>query len=242
MTEPVYRRILLKLSGEALQGRQESGIDPAMLERVAGEVGEIAALGVQVGIVIGGGNIFRGAGLAAAGMERTAGDAMGMLATVMNAIAMGDALRRGGHDARVLSATPMAPVCEHYSAQGAIRHLQAGRIALLAGGTGNPFFTTDTAAGLRAIEIHADVMFKATKVDGVYTADPMKDPSATRYTRLSYDEAVAKQLGVMDATAIILCRDHAMPLQVFDMTKPGNLRRVVLGEDVGTIVEKGTEA
>jgi uridylate kinase len=236
MSTPAYRRILLKLSGEALMGSGTHGIEPDILDQVAAEIGEVVALGVQVGVVIGGGNIFRGAPLAEAGMNRVVGDQMGMLATVMNALAMGDALERRGVPARVMSATPMHPVAEHYSARNAIAHLEAGRVALFSGGTGNPFFTTDSAASLRAIEIGADIMFKATKVDGVYDADPVKNPNARRYDRLGYDEVLAQRLGVMDLTAILLCQEHSMPLGVFNMTVPGNLKKAVSGEGIGTVI------
>ena len=239
MSDPAlrYRRILLKLSGEALAG-DGSGIDPAVLERFAREIHELVVAGVQIGLVVGGGNIFRGAGLAAAGMDRVTGDYMGMLATVMNALAMQDALRRLGTDARVLSALPIAAVCEPFSRERALRHLERGRVTVFAAGTGNPFFTTDSAAGLRAIEIGAEVMFKATNVDGVYSADPKKDPGATRFDRLSYDEALRRNLMVMDHTAIILCRDHNMPLMVFNIHQQGNLLRAVRGEAVGSLVVK----
>ena len=239
MSDPAlrYRRILLKLSGEALAG-DGSGIDPAVLDRFAREIHELVVAGVQIGLVVGGGNIFRGAGLAAAGMDRVTGDYMGMLATVMNALAMQDALRRLGTDARVLSALPIAAVCEPFSRERALRHLERGRVTVFAAGTGNPFFTTDSAAGLRAIEIGAEVMFKATNVDGVYSADPKKDPGATRFDRLSYDEALRRNLMVMDHTAIILCRDHNMPLMVFNIHQPGNLLRAVRGEAVGSLVVK----
>jgi len=236
-TKLSYRRILLKLSGEALAG-DGSGIDPAVLAQFAGEIHALAELGVEIGLVIGGGNIFRGAGLAAAGMDRVAGDYMGMLATVMNALAMQDALRRLGTEARVMSALAIAAACETFSRERALRHLEKGHVVLFAAGTGNPFFTTDSAAGLRAIEIGAEIMFKATNVDGVYSADPKKDPNAHRFERLSYDEALRRNLMVMDHTAIILCRDHNMPLMVFDIHRPGNLLRAVRGEAVGTLVEK----
>lgn len=232
-----YRRILLKLSGEALAGNG-NGIDPAILDRFAWEIHELIKASVQIGLVIGGGNIFRGAGLAAAGMDRVTGDHMGMLATVMNALAMQDALRRLGTEARVMSAFPIGAVCEPFSRERALRHLDRGHAVIFAAGTGNPFFTTDSAAGLRAIEIGAEVMFKATNVDGVYSADPKKDPSATRFDRLSYDEALRRNLMVMDHTAIILCRDHNMPLMVFDIHQQGNLLRAVRGEAVGSLVVK----
>ena len=232
-----YRKILLKLSGEALAG-DGSGIDPRVLAQFAGEIHALAQAGVQIGLVIGGGNIFRGAGLAAAGMDRVTGDYMGMLATVMNALAMQDALRRLGTEARVMSALAIAAACENFSRERALQHLAKGRVVLFAAGTGNPFFTTDSAAGLRAIEIGAEIMFKATNVDGVYTADPKKDPTAQRFERLSYDEALRRNLMVMDHTAIILCRDHNMPLMVFDIHQPGNLLRAVHGEAVGSLVVK----
>lgn len=241
-TGTAARRILLKLSGEALMGGADHGIDPAVLGRVADEVAELAAAGVQVGLVIGGGNIFRGAALAAAGMDRVTGDHMGMLATVINALAMRDALSARGLEAGVMSAVPMSPFSEGFDRLRAIRRLERGGVVIFAAGTGNPFFTTDSAACLRGIEIRADLVLKATKVDGVYTADPVKDPSARRYTRLTYDEVLARELGVMDLTAILLCRDHGMPIRVFNMNKPGALQRTVAGEDEGTLVEQGVEA
>jgi uridylate kinase len=231
-----YQRILLKLSGEALMGDEDYGIDPKVLDRLAREVIEVSKAGVQVGLVIGGGNIFRGAGLAAAGMDRVTGDHMGMLATVMNALAMQDAVEKLGGYARVMSAIKINEVCEDFIRRRAIRHIEKGRIAIFAAGTGNPFFTTDSAAALRAIEIGAQVLLKATKVDGVYTADPKKDPKATRYDQLSYDEVIERKLGVMDTTAIALCRDHGLPLRVYDMNRPGELMRIVRGEPVGTLV------
>ena len=231
-----YQRILLKLSGEALMGDEDYGIDPKVLDRLAREIIEVGKAGVQVGVVIGGGNIFRGAGLAAAGMDRVTGDHMGMLATVMNALAMQDAVEKLGGYARVMSAIKINEVCEDFIRRRAIRHIEKGRIAIFAAGTGNPFFTTDSAAALRAIEIGAQVLLKATKVDGVYTADPKKDPTATRYDQLSYDEVIERKLGVMDTTAIALCRDHRLPLRVYDMNKPGELMRIVRGEPVGTLV------
>jgi uridylate kinase len=234
-----YRRILLKLSGEALMGSAGFGIDPAVLRRLAAEVRELVDAGVQVGLVIGGGNIFRGAGLSAAGIDRVTGDHMGMLATVMNALAMRDALVGAGVDARVLSALRVDQVCEGYSREAAVRHLEAGRVVLFAAGTGNPFFTTDTAASLRAIEIGADLMVKATKVDGVYSADPKKHPDARFYPSLSYDRALAEQLGVMDLTAVVLCRDHGVPVRVMNIHDAGALLRVVRGESVGTLVNTG---
>lgn len=231
-----FRRILLKLSGEALLGSADYGIDPQTLARIAAEVAEVSRLGIQIGIVIGGGNIFRGAGLARAGMDRVTGDHMGMLATVINALALQDALERAGNHARVMSALQIHEVCEDYIRRRAIRHLEKGRVAILAAGTGNPFFTTDTAAALRAIEIGADVLMKATKVDGVYTADPMKNSAAARYERLSYDTVLTDKLGVMDATAVVMCRDNALPIRVFDLNVPGALIRVARGENVGTLV------
>jgi uridylate kinase len=233
---PVYRRILLKLSGEALLGNQQYGVDPAVIRRVASEVTEVIGLGVQVGLVIGGGNIFRGAGLAEAGMDRVTADHMGMLATVINALAMQDALERQGAVARVLSALQIHEVCEDYIRRRAIRHLEKGRVAIFAAGTGNPFFTTDTAASLRAIEIGADVLIKATKVDGVYSADPFKDPTAVRYPSLSFEQVLADGLRVMDATAIVMCRENNLPLIVFNLNSPGDLVRIVTGEAVGTSV------
>ncbi len=239
MNKPVYRRILLKLSGEGLLGDGEYGIDPLVIRRLAEEVREVREMGVEVALVIGGGNIFRGAGLAAAGMDRVTADHMGMLATVMNALALQDALEHAGVFTRVMSAIKINQVCEDYIRRRAMRHLEKGRVVIFAAGTGNPFFTTDSAASLRAIEVDADIMLKATKVDGVYTADPVKDPSAERYRRLTYDEVLERKLMVMDATAIVLCRDHNLPIQVFDMMRPGALMDVVRGEDVGTVVERG---
>lgn len=231
-----YSRILLKLSGEALLGNQDYGVDPLVIKRIAAEIAEVAALGVQIGVVIGGGNIFRGAGLAEAGMDRVTGDHMGMLATVMNALAMQDALERHGAYARVLSALQIHDVCEDYIRRRAVRHLEKGRIVLFAAGTGNPFFTTDTAASLRAIEIGADVLLKATKVDGVYSADPVEVPDAERYEGLSFDQVLAEDLKVMDATAIVMCRENDLPLVVFNINNPGDLVRLVKGESLGTAV------
>jgi uridylate kinase len=236
---PVYRRILLKLSGEALQGASSSGIDPDTLERFARDVRDLSSAGVQVALVIGGGNLFRGAGLAARGMDRVTGDHMGMLATVMNALAMQDALERIGVPARALSALRMDQVCEAYTRDAAVRHLDQGRVAILAAGTGNPFFTTDSAASLRAIEIGADLLIKATKVDGIYSADPLRDPGATFYPRISYDQALREGLQVMDATAIVLCRDHGMPLRVMNINESGALLRLIRGEDLGSLVVSG---
>jgi len=236
---PVYQRILLKLSGEALLGGQQYGIDPPVIQRVAAEIAEVAGMGVQVGLVIGGGNIFRGAGLAEAGMDRITGDHMGMLATVINALALQDALERKGAVARVMSALQIHDVCEDYIRRRAIRHLEKGRVVIFAAGTGNPFFTTDTAASLRAIEIGADVLMKATKVDGVYSADPMLDPSAKRYRALSFDQVLTQRLRVMDATAIVMCRDNNVPLVVFNLNNAGDLVRLVKGETIGTAVANG---
>lgn len=232
-----YKRVLLKLSGEALMGSGTYGIDPDVIKATAGEIHQLVTEGIQIGLVIGGGNIFRGAGLAQGGMERVTGDHMGMLATVINALAMQDAIEKFGTGCRVMSALQINQVCEDYIRRRAVRHLEKGRVVLFAAGTGNPFFTTDSAASLRAIEINADIMFKATKVDGVYTDDPMKNPAATKYDRISYDEAISRKLGVMDATALVLCRDQSMPLRVFDMTQKGNLQRIVSGENIGTLVE-----
>lgn len=236
---PVFQRILLKLSGEALMGELDYGIDPAFIARLAGEVKAVSDLGVEVAMVIGGGNIFRGAGLAAAGMDRVTGDHMGMLATVMNCLSMQDALERLGAYCRVMSALPINAVCEDYIRRRAVRHLQKGRIVLFASGTGNPFFTTDSAASLRAVEVGADIMIKATKVDGIYDKDPMKHDDATRYERLSFDAAIDQRLGVMDQTAIVMCRENDLPVQVFNMNNEGDLMRLVLGEPVGTRVDGG---
>ena len=236
MSAPPLKRILVKLSGEALLGSAEYGIDPLMLRRVATELGEVVAMGVQVAVVIGGGNIFRGAGLARAGMDRVTADQMGMLATVMNSLAMQDAIESLGVPARVMSAIRINEVCEDFIRRRAVRHLEKGRIVIFAAGTGNPFFTTDSAASLRAIEIGAELLLKATKVNGVYSADPVKDPAATRYERLSFDRVLDDRLNVMDATAIVLCRDNRLPLRVFNLNNKGDLPRVVRGEDVGTLV------
>ena len=237
-----YQRILLKLSGEALMGDGDYGIDPAVISRVSGEIKALIDIGIEVGVVIGGGNIFRGAGLAQNGIDRVTGDHMGMLATLMNSLAMQDALEQHGLQARVMSALSINEVCEDYIRRRAVRHLEKGRVVIFAAGTGNPFFTTDSAASLRAIEIGADIMLKATKVDGVYSADPVKDASATLYEKLTYDDVLANKLAVMDATAIVMCRDQNMPLRVFNMNKPGALMRVIKGENEGTLVEKGNAA
>jgi uridylate kinase len=236
MSAARYQRVLVKLSGEALMGSADYGIDPAMLKRVAGELVEIAALGVQVAVVIGGGNIFRGAGLARAGMDRVTADQMGMLATVMNSLAMQDAVEGLGAHARVMSAIRINEVAEDYVRRRAVRHLEKGRIVVFAAGIGNPFFTTDSAASLRAVEIGADLLLKATKVNGVYSDDPMRNPAAQRYDRLSYDRVLDDRLAVMDATAIVLCRDNRLPLRVFNLNNAGDLPRVVRGENVGTLV------
>jgi uridylate kinase len=235
-TAPRYRRILLKLSGEALMGAADYGIDPDVIRRLASEIIEVTARGTQVAVVIGGGNIFRGAGLARSGMDRVTGDHMGMLATVMNALALQDALEGLGAHARVMSALRINEVCEDYIRRRAVRHLEKGRVVILAAGTGNPFFTTDTAASLRAIEIEADVLLKATKVNGIYDADPVRNPNAKRYVRLTFDQVLADKLNVMDATAIVMCRDNRLPLQVFNLFNAGDLLRIVDGEDVGTVV------
>ena len=234
--QPVFKRILLKLSGEALMGAGDDGIDTEVIARMADEVREVRQLGVEVGIVIGGGNLFRGAGLARAGMDRVTADHMGMLATVMNSLAMQDTLERLGEFTRVMSAIRINQVCEDYIRRRAVRHLEKGRVVIFAAGTGNPFFTTDSAASLRAIEISADVMLKATKVDGIYSADPFKDLQAVRYDRLTYDEALARKLQVMDATALVMCREHDLPLMVFNINRRGDLVRIVCGENVGTTV------
>lgn len=231
-----YRRILLKLSGEALMGSLDYGIDPGVIQRIAGEISTARETGVEIAIVIGGGNIFRGAGLARAGMDRVTGDHMGMLATVMNALAIQDALESIDVYARVMSALQINEVCEDYIRRRAIRHLEKGRVVILAAGTGNPFFTTDTAASLRAIEIGADVLLKATKVDGVYNADPMQNPDAKRYDSVSYDKVLSDKLSVMDATAIVMCRDNNLPLRVFDLTRENALIQAMSGDAVGTIV------
>ncbi len=237
---PTHKRILLKLSGEALAGDAEVGIDPKVMSRIALEIGQLVGIGLQVGIVVGGGNLFRGAALQAAGLDRVAGDHMGMLATVMNGLAMRDALERNNIKTRLMSAIPMSGVVDHYDRRAAIRHLQGGDVCIFVAGTGNPFFTTDTAACLRGIEINADVVLKATKVDGVYSADPVKDPTATLYNYLTFDEVLDKKLGVMDLTAICLCRDHRMPLRVFNMNKAGALLNLMVGEAEGTLI--GNEA
>ncbi len=236
MGKPAYKRILLKLSGEALLGDEDYGIDPAIIGRIANEVLEVRKTGVQVAIVIGGGNIFRGAGLAESGIDRVTGDHMGMLATLMNSLALQDAMENAGVDARVMSAISVHAVSEDYIRRRATRHLEKGRVVIIAGGTGNPFFTTDTAAALRAIEVGADIVLKATKVDGVYSADPNIDKNATLHDSLCYDEVIEGKLKVMDTNAIVLCRDQKMPIRVFNVFGSGNLMRIVKGEKVGTII------
>jgi uridylate kinase len=233
---PAFRRILLKLSGEALMGDDAYGINRAMIDRIAAEIRAVAALGTEIGVVIGGGNIFRGVAAGAAGMDRATADYMGMLATVMNALALQDAMKRAGSECRVQSALNIEQVCEPYIRGKAIRYLEEGKIVIFGAGTGSPFFTTDTAAALRGAEIGAEVVMKATKVDGVYSADPLADPRAQRYSRISFDEAIARNLKVMDATALALCRDQRLPINVFSIFKSGALKRVVLGEDEGTTV------
>jgi len=236
VAEKAFNRILLKLSGEALLGDEDYGIDPNMILRLATEIAEASRAGVEIAVVIGGGNIFRGAGLAESGIDRVTGDHMGMLATVMNALALQDSMESIHVDARVMSAVSVHDVCEDYIRRRAIRHLEKGRVVICAGGTGNPFFTTDTAAALRAIEISADILLKATKVDGVYSSDPTKNPNASRFEAVGYDEVIESKLGVMDANAIVLCRDHRMPIRVFDVYQEGNLMRLIHGEAVGTLV------
>ncbi|HIG66894.1 MAG TPA: UMP kinase [Porticoccaceae bacterium] len=236
--EKKYKRILLKLSGEELMGSEGFGIDPKVLDRMALEIGQLVGIGVQVGLVIGGGNLFRGAALNDAGMDRVTGDHMGMLATVMNALAMRDALERTNISSHVMSAIPMSGVVEHYDRRRAIRYLKDGDVVIFAAGTGNPFFTTDSAACLRGIEIDADVVLKATKVDGVYSADPMLNADAELYANLTYDQVLDKKLSVMDLTAICLCREHNMPLRVFRMSKQGALLNLVVGGDEGTLIEE----
>ena len=236
---PRFTRILVKLSGEALLGGADYGIDPAVIKRIASELRDVLELGTQLAVVIGGGNIFRGAGLARAGMDRVTADQMGMLATVMNALAMQDALESLNIHARVMSAIRINEVCEDYIRRRAVRHLEKGRLVIFAAGTGNPFFTTDTAASLRAIEIEAQLLLKATKVNGIYSADPIKDPNARHYPRLTFDQVLTDRLNVMDATAIVMCRDHNLPLRVFDLNTDGDLLRVARGEDVGTLVTNG---
>lgn len=237
-----YKRILLKLSGEQLMGDEGFGIDPKVLDKMALEIGQLVGIGVQVGLVIGGGNLFRGAALSKAGLDRVTGDHMGMLATVMNALAMRDALERSNISSTVMSAIPMHGVTDQYDRRKALRLLDDGEVVIFSAGTGNPFFTTDSAACLRGIEVNAELVLKATKVDGVYSADPMKDPTAVRYSKLTYEKVLTEQLGVMDLTAICLCQDHDLPVRVFQMDKQGALLNIVVGGDEGTLIQgKETE-
>ena len=236
VSAPVYKRVLLKLSGEALMGDQQFGVDPAVASRIARDIGEIQQLGVQTAVVIGGGNIFRGIAASAKGMERATADYMGMLATVINALALQDALEKAGVPSRVLSAIEMRAVAEPFIPRRAVRHLEKGRVVIFAAGTGNPYFTTDTAAALRAAEMRAEVILKGTKVDGIYTADPMIDKTAKRYDKISYLQVLEKQLAVMDSTAISLCMDNKLPIVVFNLREAGNIKRVITGENVGTTV------
>lgn len=236
MTKPAYKRVLLKLSGEALMGDDSFGINRVTIERMVADVAEISRLGVELAIVIGGGNIFRGVAPGAQGMDRATADYMGMLATVMNALALADAMRQAGVTARVMSAIAIDQVVEPYVRPKALQYLEEGKVIVFAAGTGNPFFTTDTAAALRGSEIGAEIVLKATKVDGVYTADPKKDPTATRFSTISFDEAISRHLQVMDATAFALCRDQKLPIKVFSIVKPGALKNVIMGEDEGTLV------
>jgi len=236
MTKPAYQRVLLKLSGEALMGDDQFGINRATIERMVADVAEVQKLGVELAVVIGGGNIFRGVAPGAQGMDRATADYMGMLATVMNALALADAMRQQGITARVMSAIGIEQVVEPYVRPKALQYLEEGKVVVFAAGTGNPFFTTDTAAALRGAEISAEIVLKATKVDGVYTADPKKDADATRYESISFDEAISQNLQVMDATAFALCRDQKLPIKVFSIVKPGALKRVIMGEDEGTLV------
>jgi uridylate kinase len=239
---PAYHRVLLKLSGEALLGKRQYGVDPDFCAFIAAQVAEVHALGIQIGIVVGGGNIFRGLAAAARGMDRATGDYMGMLATVMNALALQDAMERAGVPTRVMSALAMNEVAEPYIRRRAVRHLEKGRVIILAAGTGNPYFTTDTAAALRAVEIGAEIILKATKVDGVYDADPVTNPGAKRYERLTYSQVLTERLGVLDATAVSLCMDNGLPIVVFDLNRPDNIRRVATGETVGTLISGGSPA
>jgi uridylate kinase len=236
MDRPAYRRVLLKLSGETLMGKGAAGIDPQVVDAIAHEIGEVAALGVQLGIVIGGGNIFRGVAASTRGMDRTTADYMGMLATVINSLALLSALEHLGVTTRVQTAIEMREIAEPFIQRRAIRHLEKGRVVIFAAGTGNPYFTTDTAATLRAVEIRADIILKATKVDGVYDRDPVRYPDAVMYEKISYTDVLTKNLKVMDAMAVSLCRDNALPLVVFNLQKTGNIKRVICGERVGTVV------
>ncbi|MEC9376428.1 MAG: UMP kinase [Pseudomonadota bacterium] len=235
--EPYFRRILLKVSGEALMGDEDFGIDPLVLKRLATELKAVKDLGVQIGVVVGGGNIFRGHGLAQAGMDRVTGDHMGMLATVINSLALQEALERIDVMARVMSGLEINAVCEVYIRRRAVRHLEKGRITIFAAGLGNPFFTTDTSASLRAIEIGADILVKATKVDGVYDSDPKLNPNAERFSHLNFDKVIDDRLNVMDTTAVVMCRDNKLPIRVFDIHVPGNLMRLISGESIGTLVD-----
>jgi uridylate kinase len=234
--QPIYHRILLKMSGEALMGESHFGIAPQVLERIVSEIADLRAVGIQVALVIGGGNLFRGAALSEAGLGRVTGDYMGMLATVMNALAMRDMLETAALPTRIMSAIPMTGVVDPYDRRKAIYHLENGRVMIFAAGTGNPFFTTDSAASLRAIEIDADILLKATKVDGIYSADPVKDPTAVRYNQISYNQVLEQNLNVMDSTAICMCRDHNMPLRVFNLNKPHAVRDIIFGANEGTLV------
>jgi len=236
MTTPAYRRVLLKLSGEALMGDNEFGIDPSVTEQIAKEIAEVHALGIQTAVVIGGGNIFRGVSANTQGVDRATADYMGMLATVINGLALSDAIEQQGTETRLVTAIEMREVAEPFIRRRAMRHLDKGRVVVFAAGTGNPYFTTDTAAALRAMEVRAEVILKATKVDGVFTADPHLDPTATRLDSITYLEVLEKQLKVMDATAISLCMDNRLPIVVFNLRKPGNIRKAVLGEQVGSVV------
>ncbi|MFL0798947.1 MAG: UMP kinase [Agarilytica sp.] len=237
-TDRKYKRILLKLSGEELMGSEGFGIDPKVLDKMALEIGQLVGIGVQVGLVIGGGNLFRGAALSKAGLDRVTGDHMGMLATVMNALAMRDALERSNISSNVMSAIPMSGMVDHYDRRKAIRQLESGEVVIFSAGTGNPFFTTDSAACLRAIEVEAEIVLKATKVEGVYSADPAKDPTATMFDTLSYDKVLADKLGVMDLTAICLCQERGLPIRVFKMAKAGALLNIVVGETEGTLISE----
>lgn len=236
MTTPAYRRVLLKLSGEALMGDKEFGVDPSVTEQIAQEIAEVQALGIQTAVVIGGGNIFRGVSASTQGVDRATADYMGMLATVINGLALSDAIERQGTETRLVTAIEMREVAEPFIRRRAMRHLDKGRVVVFAAGTGNPYFTTDTAAALRAMEVRAEVILKATKVDGVFTADPHLDPTATRLDTITYLEVLEKQLKVMDATAISLCMDNHLPIVVFNLRTPGNIRKAVLGEHVGSVV------
>lgn len=238
-TKPIYKRILLKMSGEALQGESQFGIDPAVIDRIAIEIAELNAAKVQVGLVVGGGNLFRGKALSEAGVGRITADHMGMLATLMNALAMRDALERVAIDTRVMSAIPMSGVVDHYDRRKAIHNLKEGRVVIFAAGTGNPLITTDSAASLRSIEVEAEILLKATNVDGIYNTDPEHNPNAVLYKRLTYAKALEHELGVMDLSAFCQCRDHNMPIRVFNINKPGVLMKIVSGQEEGTLVTKG---